>query len=263
MTNSVYQIQDNNNDPIESVGEVKSKEAQQIDSPKPKNNLMKDQISLNILPKPVASSKASTKTSSLGILSGAQPIVIPTATPETKNNNIDNMNNNENILMAPVKNKKVPKGVVPFPNREENKIQEKNIPDEVNLALPNRYRNNIIETEIQNEIKDTQIKTISQRLPEENQDKNNAQEVIDQPKINNNDLTDVKVEENEPKDRVVQHIENKRRKHIDSLAEKHEGLNKPPGQYEGEGDYDKDAHKEDLQIDENEQEMEGEEDGKR
>lgn len=88
--------------------------------------------------------------------------------------------------------------MVPFPVNEvkASKPEEKNIPDEVNLALPNRYRNNIIDSEIQNEIKDTQpaaaaenknLKVIPQRLPEElNQDKNNAQEVIDQPKLKGN-----------------------------------------------------------------------------
>lgn len=150
----------------------------------------------------------------------------------------------------------------------------------MNLALPNRYRNNIIESEIQNEIKEAahadKLNVIPQRFPDinpdVNQDRNNAQEVIDLPKVNENQLenqniesNDIKVQENEPviKDPVVQHIESKRKKmHVDVLGDKNEGLIKPPGQYEGEGDYDKDGHKEDLQIDEVEQE-EGEEDGKK
>lgn len=295
IANSAYQIQDHNNNPIEIEGKQEGLSAQQIETSKLNNNSVVDNILNNIggnvLSQPNKNSKSTTKTNSGGNLAGAQPLFVPTVTPETKKEK-DN-EQDSNVITSLIKKIRLPEGVVPI--REDNldikekvkpdKNEDKNIPDEINLALPNRYRNNILDTEIQNELNketkvDTRPKLIPQRElpinpqrePELNQDlnqDNNAMEVMDQPKAlgqeNQNEnlnmeSNDIKMQENEPKDTA----DARRRKHIDTLGERqNDGVLRAPaagGQYEGEGDYDKDGHKEDLQIEE--QEPEGEEDGK-
>lgn len=239
-------------------------------------------INDNVLPKPGSNnSKLNASSTVSSSLNNAQPIVLPTVGEAKIDDDV------QNNLQIPQSGIRLPKGVVPPPkasiinDKEQNKNEKvENIPEEINLALPNRYRNNIIEDEMHKEmIKETKpdVKPKLQDPPEMlNQDHNAAMEVIDQPKIhdnslgnNNNEHNDIAVDENDQvkdQDPVVKHIERRKKQHIDTLGlggRGNEGVMHAPlgGNYEAEGDYDKDVHKDDLQLDEN-VEQEGEEDGK-
>lgn len=232
----------------------------------------------NVLPKPSGNElklKSNSTTSSNNI--NAQPIDLPTVPNSEKKEE-----NAQNTGEAPA-GLKLPKGVVPPPNAPVNdkemkneKVDDKNIPDEINMALPNRYRNNIIENELQKEIiKETKPEVKSETKPKQEPAEvpdhdNAAMEVIDQPKLdnsldNNQDRNDIAVDENDQKDPVLKLMERRKKQHIDTLGlgRANEGvMHAPPGgNYEAEGDYDKEGHKDDLQLDEN-VEQEGEEDGK-
>lgn len=221
-----------------------------------------------------------------------------------KQENIIDQNAN-NVLPIPniLPHKKIPEGVVPVPQQELQKQDDQSpvktedkmiISEDINMALPNRYRNNIIESELANEImKETKVESKQANIQNEpelnmgieiNPQDNAANEVIDQPKnlaqddplhlmdVNGaGDTNDIRMQEHEApvKDSVVNLINRKiKKQHIDTLRAADRGnadngaLRAPPGGavYEGEGDYDKEGQKEDLHIEEPEQE--GEEDGK-
>lgn len=138
-------------------------ETQQIDSPHKEKSPEIIQQGSNVLRKPVNlfNQKVTPKTSSVINNLVAQPIIGPTPTPETKSKEgLKDISNKENILQSPIENndRNLPKGVVPIPkmiadnqgNKNENN-EDKNIPEEINQALPNRYRSNIIENNIVNE----------------------------------------------------------------------------------------------------------------
>lgn len=297
-------MRDKNNKPLD----LHDSNVSQINTPNKGDNSEhhNDQV---VLQKPSSSARSSTKSSlvSQGNLGNARPLLLPTMTPASKNNGpkleklTDNVNNNVLPMPNIIMHKKIPPGVVPVPMQELQKNDEaqspqksddKNgIPEDINLALPNRYRSNIIEAELQNEINketkpDPKLLNI-QNEPEinmgadMNQQDNAAMEVIDHVKnpvqedplhlmdVNPDgiDVNDAKLKElehalNEP---VANLLDNKKMKKqpIDAMRNMERGdtgaLRAPPGgaMYENEGDY---VQKEDLQIEE--ADPEGEEDGK-
>lgn len=97
---------------------------------------------------PAGSSKATSRAS----LDGARPIGLPTVTPENAKRG-----GNQHSQVLPIPYVKLPEGVVPVPSKDLDRVkkteqEDKNaIDNEINEALPNRYRNNIIENERANE----------------------------------------------------------------------------------------------------------------
>lgn len=108
--------------------------------------------------------------------------------------------NANNVLPIPniVPHKKIPAGVVPVPQQELQKQDDQSpvktedkmiISEDINMALPNRYRNNIIESELANEImKETKVESKQANIQNEpelnmgieiNPQDNAANEVID------------------------------------------------------------------------------------
>lgn len=67
----------------------------------------------------------------------AQPLLLPTVTPETKKLNIKD---DQNVLQPPMDEPRVklPKGVVPIPLAPNDTPTDVKIPDDVQRALPNR-----------------------------------------------------------------------------------------------------------------------------
>lgn len=312
VATDVYEIRDNRG---KSLGQQELN-VHQIDTPNKEEHFEQQNPSNVVLQKPSSSSKSTTKSSAVsqGNLNNARPLLLPTMTPSNTNNtskferSADFNLNSINVLPMPnnlAPHKKLPPGVVPVPVQElqkhddsqpkNDKNDDKNngIAEEINLALPNRYRNNIIESELANEINKEikpEVKPANNlhNEPEINMggdmnQQDNAAEVIDQPKnpiqeelmdVNPaaaQEVNDEKFHEFKQalvKDPVVQLLENKKMKkqHIDTLLRNANGENgairAPPGgaMYENEGDYDKDGQKEDLQIEE--ADPEGEEDGK-
>ncbi|GLV38661.1 hypothetical protein CBL_05660 [Carabus blaptoides fortunei] len=303
LSDDLYQIRDQDNKPLE---EKRDGDVHQVDAPQIANNFEPQNNDQNVvLQKPSNPAKSTTKTSAVskGNLGNAAPLSQPTLIPSNvrEENMIDE--NANNVLAIPniVSHKKIPPGVVPVPKRElqkqddqlPGKLEDKIlISDDINNALPNRYRINIIESGLANEIiKEAKVESKQvanmQNEPENNmggeanQQDNAANEVIDQPKNlaqddplhlmanEAGDTNDVRMQELEPplKDSVVNLINRRiKKQHIDALRAADRGnadtgaLRAPPGgaAYEGEGDYDKEGQKEDLQIEE--AEPEGEED---
>lgn len=145
--------------------------------PKDNANIQNDN-SENVLAMPngdsfkkVSPSGASLKASSKASLDGARPIEIPTEGPQSSK-----------------KDSKLPEGVVPVPNNEMNVIkkpetEQKNAYDDINDALPNRYRNNIVQNEKVNEEKAERLERdmkLNVKL-EEGDKENGANEIFDAP----------------------------------------------------------------------------------
>lgn len=143
---------------------------------------------------PSSSTKSSMKGSKLG---GVLPLKEPSMTPETlKKVSAKDAVQSQNVDVLPMPFKKIPEGVVPVPsenlfapptnkkdddgNVDDNKDDMKkveddknDIPDEINAALPGRYRNNIIDN-------DNDLVKSDQKLFNEEKE-NGAQEVFDFP----------------------------------------------------------------------------------
>lgn len=168
MDDSTYQLKDAKDRPLELKQEFNllpdsnNDETNQMAAPK--INYVANN-SQNVLPVPNSGDamnvklefKSSTKTNSRVSKSSLDvaPLRVPTVTPETKPKSSSQKTNQkleDDVLPLPYK-RKLPEGVVPIPPKTyETQDEEKNeIAEDVNAALPGRYRNNIIANEIDDE----------------------------------------------------------------------------------------------------------------
>lgn len=104
--------------------------------------------------KNVSPSGVVSKAISRASLDGARPLGAPTETAKQRKQGVDQSSN-----VLPMPYAYLPPGVVPVPNKEldsakKTELDDKNtIDNQVDEALPNRYRSNIIENERANEEK--------------------------------------------------------------------------------------------------------------
>lgn len=192
LDNSTYQLRDVSNKPLRRESNVlqdfdgNNDETNQVAAPKV-NYADSANNSQNVLPIPNSEDfmnlkpefKSSTKTNSRVSKPSLDvaPLRVPTVTPETKPKSSSQKSNRkldgDAVLPLPYK-RKLPEGVVPIPPKTyETRDEEKNdIAEDVNAALPGRYRNNIIANEIDNDAKTKFNNDIGDK-------ENGAQEIID------------------------------------------------------------------------------------
>lgn len=159
------------------------------DQPPAHENVVANEANENVLATPsndnsknVSPSGMVSKAISKASLERARPLGVPTATPEHSKQNFQ-----QNAYVFPMPYAKLPDGVVPVPNKEldsvkKTELDDKNtIDNQVDEALPNRYRSNIIENERANEEKAEKSERdmkLQQKLDEA---ENAAHEVFDAP----------------------------------------------------------------------------------
>lgn len=159
------------------------------DEPPAHDNVVANEVNENVLAIPsndnsknISPSGAVSKAS----LDGARPLGVPTVTPEHSKQNFQA---NANVLPLPYA--KLPEGVVPVPNKEldgvkKTELDDKNaIDNQVDEALPNRYRNNIIENERANEEKAEKSERDMKLQIKLDEAENAAHEVFDTPLLPN------------------------------------------------------------------------------